>query len=347
MGVVRVIGILRWLPLVAASTACGMSTRDQAPTDEAEDAAVACGAASALCDVDRCADGTCSFVEIARVPGPVYSTRLHDEHVYVLGENVRTIFRVPKCGGTTSVVVRSNSSIGSFAVSGRSVYWTTNDTGGSRLFRSPGDGLGPTQEVSLAPTQHRTYVTLASDLTEAYALGPPPGLLRLEEDAVAEVGEVPAGAALLWDSDYFYFHSYGDGTRRVNKLDASASQLLEPGPLPKAVDEGGLYYSFWVPPAVADSRPAFGLFRLPKNAASAEALVYLEAAPAAVVADGRCAYVTLFGKAGSTEDLSTQRLRLDGREARVLFRSPQHHVTLDDAALYVTTDSGSIYRRPK
>jgi hypothetical protein len=304
---------------------------------------VPCGPAAALCEVDRCADGACAFVEIARVPGPVYTTRVDGTHVYVLGEYNTTIYRIPKCGGTASVVVRSVGSIDGFALSGTSVYWAIN----GQLFRSPNDGLGPTEEIVFDPPLTPSHFALASDLTDAYALAASGALLHLEEGGPKVIGNLPAGATLLWDSDFFYFHTYDKGTQRVAKLSAFEDQVLEPGPLPRAVDAGALYYAMSDPPAVANSRPPHGFFRLSKQDGAREALVYLSTAPAGAAADGRCVYLTLFGETGSSDGLSTRRFRLDGREEAVLFSGSQHHVTLDTDALYVTSATGSVYRRPK
>jgi hypothetical protein len=368
---VRVSGYVACSLSALLGTACGLSARDAPqPAEEATAArgglneggngggapsaggaggepepleGLPCGPAAALCDVDRCADGACAFIEIARVPGPVYTTRVDATHVYVLGEYNTTIYRIPKCGGTASVVVRTVNSIGAFALSGKSLYWAIN----GRLFRSPSDGLGLTEEIVFDPPVASTHFVLMSDLTDAYAVAASGVILDLEEDGTSVLGNAPPGATVLWDAEFFYFHTYDKGTQRVTKLGAFEAQLLEPGPVPRAVDAQALYYGVSDPPAVANSRPPHGFFRLSKENGAREALVYLSTAPAGAAADGRCAYLTLFGETGSSEGMSTRRFRLDGREEAVVFSGEQHHITLDADALYVTSATGSVYRRPK
>ncbi|HEY3498309.1 MAG TPA: hypothetical protein VGK73_26625 [Polyangiaceae bacterium] len=341
------------MALAVLGSACGLSTARDIPPAEGtggdltspED--VPCGKALPLCEVDRCTDGACTFVEIARVPGPAFKTRVDDTHIYVLGEYESTIYRTPKCGGTTSAVLRTVGAISSFALSGSSLYWTTNTAPGGALYRSPKDGSGPTEQIVFDGQEPIGFAFVSSDLTEAYATrSTSPGLLRLEQDGVHVVSEAPFEATLFWDSEFFYVNDYERGTRRIDKIDGSEMQLIEPGPVVRAVDDRALYYTFYDPPAVANSRPAEGLFRLPTDGGAAEALVYLSSLLLAA-ADGRCAYLTLSHATGSSQETTTRRLRLDGREDAVVFGNEQHHVTLDADAVYVTTASGSLYRRPK
>ena len=349
---------------LGASLSCGRSVRlddaareanggqsSDGPTDAGSSDAAAskgpCGAAQPLCDVDRCAGGECAFVEIGRLPESVWGVYPDEGYLYAIAEQGTTIFRIPKCGGGAEVIVRTVGNIDGLAISGGALYWTLGAGSSRRLYRTPKDGSGRAEELTLegrAPD----YSSLTADAIGAYVVrSESPGIVRYDATGVVVLEQAPVRATLRADREFLYTTNYDEGTRRVSKADGTNELVLAPGELVVAVDDRALYYSAYAPPATTGSRPSYVLYALPKDDAPRQVIRYLDQTPAAV-SDGRCLYVTLSHSVTAGTVFQTLRLRLDGAEQTELWsseRSPS--MSLDDDAFYLTESDGSIYRRPK
>jgi len=357
----------RAVSVVALSSvlACGRSVRDDAVLDasagragldggdldsgpsDAPSSDGACGAARPLCDVDRCAEGECTFVEIARLPEPVWGTYPDEDHVYAIAEQGTSIFRVPKCGGEPEVIVRTVGNIDGLAISRDLLYWTLSAGPVRRLFRTPKDGSGATEELTLegrAPD----YTSIIADDTGAYVIrSESPGIVRYEATELVVLEGAPVRATLLADREFLYTTNYDEGTRRVNKRDGSSVLLLEPGELPAAADERALYYVVYDPPDTAGSWPSYVLYALPKDASPPEPLRYLDQQTRGV-GDGHCLYLLQSHSVTGGTVTATLRLRLDGAGQSELWSGTQlHSVSLSEDTCYLAERDGSIYRRPK
>jgi hypothetical protein len=359
---------------LGSALACGRSVRDDAvfdagagragldggdldsgpsdtdPTDGPSDAASgdgACGAARPLCAVDRCADGECTFVEIARLPEPVWGTYSNEDHVYAIAEQGTSIFRVPKCGGEPQVIVRTVGNIDGLAISRDLLYWTVSPGAVRRLYRMVKDGSGPAEELTLegrAPD----YSSITADETGAYVIrSESPGIVRYEATALIVLAEAPVRSTLLADREFLYTTNYDEGTRRVKKLDGSSVLLLDPGALPVAADERALYYVAYDPPDSPGSRPSYVLNALPKDDSPPEPIRYLDQQIRGV-SDGRCLYLLESHSVTGGTVTQTLRLRLDGGGQSELWSGTQQHsVSLSEDTCYLAEADGSIYRRPK
>lgn len=319
---------------------------DAGPSDAASPEGV-CGAARPLCETDRCADGECTFVEIARLPEPVWMPYPNEEYVYAIAENGTTIFRVPKCGGKPEVIVRTVGNIDGIAISRDVLYWSVSPGAQRHLYRTPKDGRGTIEELTLegrAPD----YTSLTADDTGAYVIrSEAPGIVRYEADGMVVLDDAPVLATLLADREFLYTTNYDEGTRRVSKIDGASVALLEPGKLPVTADERALYYVAYDPPDAPGSRPIYALEALAKDDSALELIRYLDAQPAAV-SDGRCLYLLQSHSVPEGIMAETLRLRLDGAGQAVLWSGTQQHsVRLSEDTVYLAVADGSIYRRPK
>jgi hypothetical protein len=339
---VRVLGVFVSVPTLALLLACGSSGREQDGEPRDADAHIEgfCGKAAPLCEVDRCQNGECAFVEIARFPGPVFEAGYDATHVYAIGAQRTTVYRVPKCGGTPEVVLRTAGSIGTMTVGTDALYWITNTSPLSRLYRSPKDGIGATTEIVFDATPDGTAIAVVADAAGAYSVRTSsPGILQLDAGMERVVQDAPVDrSSVLANREHIFLHSWELGTRRVSKLYGTVETVLDPLLPPLAVDDHALYYTD------SQTNPAArALYRWPHGATPT--LLYQSNLLYRLVADDRCAYLILNATPVPTN--TTSRLRLDGNGETPIWSGEQHLVVADEDTLYVVAASGSIYRRPK
>lgn len=336
-----------WLTVfgvVSSTVACGSGTRGSEPSSDVK--LSVCGRAVPVCDVDRCAGGRCSLVEIARVPGPIARIVPYAGELYAIGSELGAIYAVPSCGGRARLVARNTAQIDAIAPGPDVVYWSSI-VAPPGIQRAPSAG-GASEPVlpAASGTPMPTFGALLADETALYAsANGGPGLVKIAHGSstAQTLDENAVLSSFVQDADSLYFWRNATPAElyRLTKDGAEPSLLLSTsfsGSL--AVDDDFIYFG------EAAVQPQNPIMRLPKDGGEVELLRTGSEIPWDLGVDDRCLYYSENVQTDGGYEVRRFGMPKGGGDATLVV-SGMTSFALDEASLYFGDAAGSVFRRPK
>jgi hypothetical protein len=332
----------------ALTLACGShASQAPAPADDASHAGP-CGAGEPKCPTDRCSAGVCALVELAKVPNPnIFG--VDEGYVYFSGDELRALYRAPKCGGATETIALSASAFHGVKLSGDYVYYwlgvspvrvgRTPKNGGTSEQLMPDDASDPVQFFALQPVTDDVYLSTGSDI----AVLPAAGGMR------THLFDRPGITALVGDDRYAYFSdgAPSPGLFRVSKVQSSPELMAtidvatDSRPSPPTMG-GDAIFAFYEGTTDATSY----LYRIDKSSRASSRIASVPPPPNLVLAaDDRCVYFSHADVPGSGVRSGLFRIPATGGDIEFLAAAAEG-VAIDDDAYYFASVS-YVFRRPK
>src|SRR5450432_3131913 len=320
----------------ALMLACGSHAgQAAAPADDASHAGP-CGAGEPKCPADRCSAGVCALVELASVPNPnIFG--VDEGYVYFSGNELRALYRAPKCGGATETIALSASAFHGVKLSGDYVYYwlgvspvrvgRTPKNGGASEKLIADDGADPVQLLALQPVAADVYLSTGTGIAVLPAAG----------GALTQLFDHPGINALVGDDRYAYFSDVtpSPGLFRVTTVQSSPELVAnidvaaDSRPSPPTTG-GDAIFAFYEGTTDATSY----LYRVDKASRSSTRIASLSPPPNLVLAaDDRCVYFSHSDVPGSDVRSGLFRIPATGGDVEFLAAAAEG-VAIDQDAYY-------------